>query len=229
MPRLPNAAYKACEDLFAKKAQEALDADPAGRIRCRIVDEHGQPIAGANVKASLNLTVLSIATPGSYYAVSYRPELDRFRGTTGPDGQLELQGLCKGAYTIKAETPGRAWMRRKVIVTPALDPASVEIVLPAGLTITGQVRDGQGKPIPGATLSATQWEHEVDEHTTTDSDCDWLNPARADANGQFRFHDLPAALYTFEIKAPGFQPMELEKVPAGTEGLKATLKHSKSP
>ena len=150
-PRLPNDAFKACEDLFAKKAKEALDADPPGRIRCRIVDEQGHPIAGAKVKATLQFTVLSISTPGAYYAGHYPQALDRFRATTGPDGQLELQGLCKGAYTIKAEAPGKAWVQRKAILTPALDPASVEIVLQPGLTIAGQVRDDQGKPIPGAT------------------------------------------------------------------------------
>ncbi len=116
LPRLPDVALKACERLFAKKVQEALDADPPGRIRCRIVDEHGRPIAGAKVKATLGFTVLSISTPGSYFAGHYRPPLDRFRGTTGPDGQIELQGLCKGTYTIQVEAPGKAWVQRKVIV-----------------------------------------------------------------------------------------------------------------
>jgi beta-lactamase regulating signal transducer with metallopeptidase domain/peroxiredoxin len=226
--RLPNDAFKACINLFAKKVQESLDADPPGRIRFRIIDEHGQPIVGAKVKATLGFTVLSIGTPGSYHAGQYQPPLERFRGTTGPDGQLELQGLCKGAYTIKAEAPGKAWVQRKVIVTPDLDPASVDIVMPAGLTITGQVRDDRGKPIPGATLSATQWELEEDGRVTTSSECDWLKPARADADGRFRFIDLPVARYTFEVNAPGFQPMELKKVPAGTEELKPTLKKSES-
>lgn len=69
--RLPNDALRACELLFKMKAKEALDADPPGRIRCRIVDEHGQPLAGANVHATLQLTVLTISTPGGYLAASY--------------------------------------------------------------------------------------------------------------------------------------------------------------
>jgi len=51
-PRLPDDSYKALELLFQSKAQEALDADPPGRITGRIVDGHGQPLAGATVRAT---------------------------------------------------------------------------------------------------------------------------------------------------------------------------------
>jgi beta-lactamase regulating signal transducer with metallopeptidase domain len=151
--RLPDDAVGACDVLFNKKAKEALATDPPGRIRCRIVDEHGSPLAGANVQATLQLTILTVSTPGAYFTASSQG-LDRFRATSGPDGQLELQGLCKGVYIIKAQTPGRAWAERKAILNPQLDPASVEIVLPPGLTISGQVRDEQGQAIPGATIAA---------------------------------------------------------------------------
>ncbi len=225
--RLPNDALRACELLFKMKAKEALDADPPGRIRCRIVDEHGQPLAGANVHATLQLTVLTISTPGGYLAASYPQALDRFRATTGPDGQLELQGLCKGVYIVKAEAPGRAWAERKAILNPALDAASVEIVLKPGLTITGVIRDEQGQPIRGATVTTTQWEYQEDGRTTTTTSCDWVTPAAFDSKGRFRFVDLPSGHYTFEIKAPQFQPVQVEKVPAGTRDVTVTLKRSK--
>ncbi len=56
--------------------------------------------------------------------------------------------------------------------------------------------------------------------------CEWLKPATADSDGRFRFADLPRGRYTFQIKAPGFLPLDLEKIPAGTEGLRAMLNNA---
>ncbi len=223
-PRLSDGAIRDCDQLFQKKVKKSLDADPAGRIHCHVVDDQGHPVAGAKVRASLQLTLMMMATPGAYHVVAYRQMPDRLSGTTGPDGQLEFRDLCKGAYLVRVEAPGRAWVERKVILNPQLDPASVDIVLKTGLAIGGLVQDEKGQPIRGATLTASQWEYEDDGRTTTTSACQWLNPARTDAKGQFRFADLPAGRYTFQIEAPGFQPSELEKVPAANENVAIKLK-----
>ena len=44
-------------------------------------------------------------------------------------------------------------------IAPDLDPASVEFVLDQGDTISGQVRDPQGQPIAGATVTPTGRQH----------------------------------------------------------------------
>ncbi len=222
-PRLSNVAIRDCDQLFQKKVKEALDADPVGRIHCHIVDDQGHDLAGAKVRASLQLTLMMVATPGANQVLNYRQMLDRLSGTTGPDGQIDLRDLCKGTYIVKVEAPGRAWVERKVILNPQLDPASVDIVLKPGLAIGGLVQDEKGQPIRGAILTASQWEYEDDGRTTITSACEWLKPAKSVASGQFRFTDLPPGRYTFDIEAPGFQPRQMEKVPASNENVAITL------
>ena len=77
-----------------------------------------------------------------YHNFSYRQPLDRLRDA-GPDGQVELQGLCKGTYRLKAEAPGKAWVERKAIVTPDLDPVESSFVLDRGRDLRPGPRRGR--------------------------------------------------------------------------------------
>ncbi len=132
-PQIPPAAMNLISAFLQEKVSTALAANPKGRVECRIVDDKGQPIAGAKVKASLNVTVLAMARWGAFWGLPYRKPIGRSAAASGSDGQLEIEGLCKGTYTLKAEAPGKAWAERRVIVTPELDPASVEVALMPGL------------------------------------------------------------------------------------------------
>ena len=155
-PRLPDDANKAVELLFQSKAKEALDADPQGRITGRIVDGYGQPLAGATVRATLQLTVLSLSSPGANHITAYRGPAERFTAEAGPEGRFELSGLCKGAYSIKAEAPGKAWAERKFVIAPDFTSAPLEIVLDQGGEFSGQVRDEDGQPVARATITLTE-------------------------------------------------------------------------
>jgi peroxiredoxin len=225
--RLPDEAYGACDRLFNQKAREALEANPTGQIRCRIVDGQGHPIAGTKVQATLQVMILAISTPGSYYSAHYRQPLDRFGGTTGPDGQLELHGLCKGVYMLKAETPGKAWVEQKAILTPALDPVEVEFVVDQGGTIAGQVRDDNGRPIAGASVHREQ-RHHYERGEFRYSTGPRFNSMKTNATGRFQFSGIQEGRYTFKIEAPGFESVETEHIPAGTKDVTITLKRSKA-
>ena len=158
-PELPKAALTAASDLFQSKVKEALDADPPGKITGRVVDGHGRPVAGADVRATLQLTLMVMTSPGGYHSADYRGPAERFRASSGTDGRFELSGLCKGEYLLKVRAPGRAWVEQKSYIAPDRDPAAVEFVLDQGDTISGQVRDPQGKPIAGATVTPTERQH----------------------------------------------------------------------
>ena len=119
-----------------------------------------RPVAGANVRATLQLTLMLIDQPGRLPhrgCIADRPSASR--ASSGADGRFELSGLCKGEYLLKVEAPGRAWVEHKAYIAPDLDPASVEFVLDQGDTISGQVRDPQGKPIANATVTPTERQH----------------------------------------------------------------------
>ncbi len=126
---------------------------------------------------------------------------------------------------MRVEAPGKAWAERKVSLGPQLDPASIEIVLPDGYAIAGQIVDEDGQPVPGARIAADEWEHTEDTMTFFNS-CEWLKPAATDAGGRFRFADLPSGFYTFEVTAPGFLKQELKRIATGKQNLSVTLKRS---
>jgi beta-lactamase regulating signal transducer with metallopeptidase domain len=225
IPRLPAQALKDADALFPKWAKAALDGNPPGKISGRIVDGHGQPIAGANVQATLQLTILSLTSPGANYLVPYRAADDRFNASTARDGRFELSGLCKGTYLVKVEAPGRAWEERKAFLAPDLKTASVEFVLDQPDAISGQIRDPQGKPIANATVTPTQRQHYVnDELQYTTSPV--RDGVRTDDAGRFRFAHLQEGRYIIEVKAPGYKDRELEAIPAGNENVVVTLERS---
>jgi uncharacterized GH25 family protein len=223
-PQLPDEATKAVERLFQSKAREALAADPQGRITGRVVDGSGQPLAGATVRATLQLSVLYMSSPGANNVTAYRGPMERFTAETGPDGRFEVSSLCKGTYSIKAESPGKAWTERKFVIAPDFTSAPLEIVLDQGGEFSGQVRDKQGQPIAGATITLTERHEQEDFRPFTTFDSTWPDPVTTGATGQFRFTGLREGRYTIEVKAAGFTDGKVEKIPAGTADVGVQLR-----
>ncbi|QEH38509.1 thiol-disulfide oxidoreductase [Aquisphaera giovannonii] len=222
MPKLPVDAYRDAEALFRAKAKEALGRNPAGKIAGRIVDEKGRPIAGATVQASLQFTFLIFAEPGGYYLASYQRPEGPFAAESDGDGRFEIPGLCKGGYLVKVTAPGRAWAERKVFVGPDLAPAPADFEMKQGDTIAGVVRDRQGKPVAGATVTPDGRQNFVgDEMSST------VHPhipgVTTGDDGRFRFSNLQEGRYLLKIEAPGFKPLEPDAIPAGTQDATLTL------
>jgi hypothetical protein len=225
VPRLPNAAYQAVDRLWQVRVKEALDAEPTGRIICRIVDGSHHPIPGAKVRARLQCTMLMTTNPGAYWTTHHGAAGERLAAPSQADGGFELSGLCKGAYVLKAEAPRRAWVERKVYLGPDLRPASVELVLDQGDAIAGQVRDPEGKPIAGASLTPLQRQHFEDGEPRYTTSVEEIGVMTGEA-GRFRITGLQQGRYIIEVKAPGFETRQLEGIPAGDEAVTVTLEHS---
>jgi thiol-disulfide isomerase/thioredoxin len=222
-PQLPQAAQKAMELLFQSKVKDALDANPGGRITGRIVDGAGQPLAGATVRGTLQLAVLSLSSPGANLITDYRGPADRFIAEAGPDGRFELSGLCKGEYSLKIEAAGKAWAERKFVIAPDFTSASLEIVLDQGDELSGHVRDDGGKPVAGATITLSERHEREDFRPFSSFDSTWPDPVVTDAAGQFRLTGLREGRYTIEVMAAGFKNAKVEKIPAGTENVAVKL------
>ena len=224
-PRLPDAALTDAAELFRARVKEALGADPPGKITGRVVDTNHQPVAGAKVRATLQVTVMMSTSPGGSYTADYRGPAERLHTSSGTDGRFELAGLCKGEYVLKVRAPGRAWVEHTAYIAPDLDPAALEFVLDQGDAIAGQVRDRQGKPIANATVTPTQrqqYEGDLLRYTTTAV----KDGVRADEEGRFRLAGLQEGRYIIEVKAAGFKDRELEPIPAGDENVVVTLDRS---
>src|ERR1700723_3058050 len=73
----------------------------------------------------------------------------------------------------------------------------------SGASITGTVKDPQGQPIPGATLTLFSRTGAAGGATTSDS------------SGSYRFDGLPEGDYLLRAVAPGFAPFLEENIHVG--------------
>jgi hypothetical protein len=150
MARIPvsRAAVSACFGLatasaglfWASSALAAADAgpgepSPTGRIAGRVLDEHGQPVAGA---------VMQLYDRGGV-----RPPR---AGKSGLDGTYEFSKLPHGwSYVVAAEFSGYA---RAFCQTPveAGQQLNLDIALRKPVRAVIKLRDEAGKPLAGARL-----------------------------------------------------------------------------
>ncbi len=124
-------------------------------LRGIVKDVRGQPLADAELRLSRSF---EFAGGRGGMAVQFSvagPAAGRAEEHSGPDGRFEFRGLSAGDFSLQVRKPGFA--------TRALDPVKVaegaqplEIVLEAGATISGFVRDRAGKGLEGRTVVARE-------------------------------------------------------------------------
>ncbi len=211
---MSNSMTEAVEALFRQEVTVALANNPRGAITGRVVDGAGNPIEGATVKADLNLTLLSLATPGAYYLSPYRNPPERFTVTTERDGRFALSPLCQGTYSLKVVAEGKVRVDLRATIASDQKPVTVDPVLDQGDSIFGMVQDEQGRPLPGASIIPTtrQYSQNKREYTTASL----LKPVQSDVAGLFRFSGLMTGSYSFDVTATGFEPAKLERIAAGS-------------
>lgn len=117
--------------------------DPALAIAGRVVDAEGKAVGGAWVGGTGEGSTRNALVPGI---------------VTGDDGAFVLRGLAPGAYRISAgEVPYRRTNRRWRPSTPQVvdaGAAGVVLVLREGLSISGRVVDGSGRPLASGSVEA---------------------------------------------------------------------------
>jgi Carboxypeptidase regulatory-like domain len=155
-------------------------------------------------------------------------DLRKLRGkvvtaTSGPDGNFIVVGLCKGNYALRVAAPDLAVVDRHALITHALGPASIQVVLGQSDTITGLVVDEAGKPVAGAEtiLSERRLLHADGTETHFNG---FFEGKVTDGDGRFRFGGLSEGSFTLRVKGEGFTEEKRENVPAGTTDLKLVLR-----
>ncbi|MBL8619702.1 MAG: sigma-70 family RNA polymerase sigma factor [Myxococcales bacterium] len=167
-----------------------LDRDDAADVALAgvVVVERGAPIDGALVRAEPTLpagadAAARAAAQADARAVAF--------ATTDDHGRFTLRDLDRGPHDVIASADGLA-----AVTLPAVTgDRPLRIVLPAGAALTGQVRDGDGAPVPVFTLLV----YRVRGVART------LVAARSVVDGEGRFREpvLPGA-YELIATAPGW-------------------------
>ena len=221
-PELPVEASRAAEALFQARVKEALAGHPQGRIRGRIVDGDGRPIAGASVEASIRLLVMQSTEPDAWRNIRYRAADDRLEGPVRtrwpiralgtlqgrvcPDGRVARPGLG-GAPGLPRARPATSLGRDR--------PGSGGCDLGTGPRPAGPAGRAAGSCPPGGNTSragSSGITQSVGHLALT-----------ADEDGRFRLEGLQHGRYIIEVKAGGFKGRELEPIPAGDENVVVTL------
>lgn len=105
---------------------------PGAELRGRVIDEGGQPVAGAVIQST-----------GSW----------RDKVLSAEDGRFVLGGLAREARWLSVWFSADGYANQRLDFEGGRPPASdVEIVLHRGLDLAGRVTDETGAPLPGTDL-----------------------------------------------------------------------------
>jgi protocatechuate 3,4-dioxygenase beta subunit len=122
-----------------------------------VKDGNGQPIAGADVALSQDLTFRGgRGGARAFLSVAGGPGGDRKAGTTGADGRFAVRGVGPGEYAVTVSRSGFATERvEPVKVVKGQTPAAIEVTLSPGAFIAGRVVHKSGSGAEGFTAYAS--------------------------------------------------------------------------
>jgi len=130
--------------------------------------------------------------------------------TSGSDGVVPMRGMPAGTYWMLASHPDYLTSDRKQVTLVDGQTLKLEVELKPGAPLTGEVVDGQGAPVAGATLVVVPRGAE---------------PVQSDARGHFEFRSLrPDRGYRLEAKHTGYDQVERAEGKAGGPPVRVVLK-----
>jgi protocatechuate 3,4-dioxygenase beta subunit len=106
--------------------------DPGRLLSGRVVDEEGQPIAGAELALSMDFW-------------------DRRRASSDETGRFVFKGLAPGIFSLLVKAKGHPQIHRPDVEISTERTATDlgDVVLPDEVAIEGRVTDSQGRPLEG--------------------------------------------------------------------------------
>ncbi|MBL9088416.1 MAG: sigma-70 family RNA polymerase sigma factor [Planctomycetia bacterium] len=180
-----------------------------------VVDEQGRPVAGVEVRPRVRRLVgrdadgldddlrrdLAFEVPPGGVALAVTDDAGRFTVRGAPDGLLALVFTKRGFGVVEHAMGNER------------SPHDLRIVVTAGRTLEGTVRDDEGAPIAGANVSYARpfvAGRSVPMRTFTDAD------------GVFRFEHLPADTTAVAVSAFGYAHRFVDVVP-GSDRIEVRL------
>lgn len=179
---------------------------PATRVRGRIVDGDGRPLAGATVRRTRQLAenarwisdaavAFDVGAFGSQVAQLVGRDRDLLLAVAGADGSFEVRGLEPGPLLARFDLPGRGsrWLRLAVPPQGAGDFG--DVVMPAACRLRGRVLRGSS-PLAGASVTV--------------SGAEALCTAVTSGDGGFTVADLPPGAYRVRARLPSMPTANAE-------------------
>ena len=152
--------FETMQSWFAASAPEAarIVLEPAGRIAGRVVDPDGAPVAGAEVRASLDGSGRSWSFPAPPC-----PPSDFARTKTDARGSFDLTDLAPGPVSLWVMAEGHP--KEVLTVEAGGSTRELTVALRPGAVVAGRILDPKGRPVAGAKVSD-------DDHPSTVSRAD---------------------------------------------------------
>lgn len=162
-----------------------------GAVRMRLLRPDGKPFAG--------LASVYYTDPGGG-AGKVRWDFD--------DGLEASSDLDDGEHAILVAPDTYAWVRRSFTIRDGADADLGDVRLETGVSVSGKIVDGAGRPIPGASVTCVENEN---------------REAVTDAQGAFEFDRFPREPVTLWARAEGLCATHVAVDPARTSGLEIRL------
>jgi protocatechuate 3,4-dioxygenase beta subunit len=174
--------------------------------RGRVVDEEGKPIPGAEVRSAR----AERGRRGNFAFVRGFGSEEKPDTVSGSDGAFELRGVEAGRYQVSASKEGLvAKAPATVDVVEKGENEIPPIVLEAGVSIAGAVRNTKGEPVPDAQIFVAGEGNR--------------SPGSSDPAGRFRITGLPSGRpVMLFVSAAGYATRQSNATPPA-ENLAITL------
>ncbi len=157
----------------------ALDLSPGARVRGRVVDPEGQPLAGATVVAMQDANFVA-----SRFGHSVR-EVE-----TDGQGRFDLSAVREGVVSVRAQLEGWVEVSARLELRSGETREGVELALTRGRSIEGRVLLPSGEPADGAFVSCAFDMAAVGGLGGFNAIRGWAARAVASEEGRFRISGL---------------------------------------
>lgn len=196
--------------LVSRKAG-TLALTRAGRLRGKVMDPQGRPLAGVAVAA------VSAGALGERAFSPSDPVTDR--SLTDSQGRFELRRLRpEQSYEVRASRTGAfPAARRATVGDAAMPPRDLTLVLAPARAARGRVQDPAGRPIAGAEVIVRPALRPGAPPNLPEEESA-RTPVQSDAKGAFALPELPAAEVELRVRRAGYASATLPalRIPAGT-------------
>ncbi len=128
----------------------AIVLEAAGRIKGRVVDKQGDPIAGVHVMAHLDHRAMMAAS------MARRSGGRPTRARTEADGTFVIEDVEPGTLQVTAYAEGYQRQVRTGVELAAGAELELELVLDAGAVVEGTVTTADGEPLARASIMVSE-------------------------------------------------------------------------